>query len=127
MAVELKALGELEDIHLAQAINYLEAYNLDVGLLFNFGGKSLEFKRLSNPRRRARNIGGRVGNHTPSFQSQKSQFRRPHPSHPSSNPTPRSSDNPKRRATTTGEEVGDHSPSFQSQKSQFRQCLREID
>ena len=65
MAVELKALGELEDIHLAQAINYLEAYNLDVGLLFNFGGKSLEFKRLSNPRRRARNNGGREGQSYP--------------------------------------------------------------
>ena len=65
VAVELKALGELEDIHLAQAINYLEAYNLDVGLLINFGGKSLEFKRLSNPRRRARNIGGRGGQSHP--------------------------------------------------------------
>ncbi|MFA4906945.1 MAG: GxxExxY protein [archaeon] len=44
--VELKALIQLEDVHLAQAINYLEAYNLEVGLLINFGAKSLEFKRL---------------------------------------------------------------------------------
>jgi GxxExxY protein len=39
--VELKALSTLEDIHLAQAINYLEAYNLEIGLLINFGSKSL--------------------------------------------------------------------------------------
>ena len=53
VAVELKAISVLEDIHLAQAINYLEAYHLDVGLLINFGGASLEFKRLSNPKRRS--------------------------------------------------------------------------
>ena len=46
--VELKAVIELEDAHLAQGINYLEAYNLEVGLLINFGAKSLQFKRLFN-------------------------------------------------------------------------------
>ena len=46
--VELKALSKLENIHIAQAINYLEAYNLEVGLLINFGAKSLEFKRMQN-------------------------------------------------------------------------------
>lgn len=46
--VELKALIELEDVHLSQAINYLEAYNVEIGLLINFGAKSLEFKRLLN-------------------------------------------------------------------------------
>ena len=46
--VELKALCALEDVHFAQAINYLEAYDLQVGLLINFGAKSLEFKRLRN-------------------------------------------------------------------------------
>ncbi|NLY74964.1 MAG: GxxExxY protein [Firmicutes bacterium] len=46
--VELKALLQLEDVHYAQARNYLEAYNLEVGLLFNFGTKSLEFKRMFN-------------------------------------------------------------------------------
>lgn len=46
--VELKALIRLEDVHLAQAKNYLEAYNMEVGLLINFGAKSLEFKRLFN-------------------------------------------------------------------------------
>lgn len=48
ISVELKALTQLEDVHFAQAINYLEAYDLEVGLLINFGAKSLEFKRLIN-------------------------------------------------------------------------------
>lgn len=48
VSVELKAITKLEDVHLAQAINYLEAYDLEIGLLINFGGKSLEFKRLIN-------------------------------------------------------------------------------
>lgn len=46
--VEIKAIIQLEDVHLAQAINYLEAYNLEVGLLINFGSKSLDFKRIMN-------------------------------------------------------------------------------
>jgi GxxExxY protein len=46
--VELKALILLEDVHLAQAMNYCEAYNMEIGLLINFGGKSLEFKRVHN-------------------------------------------------------------------------------
>ena len=46
--VELKAVSILNDIHFAQALNYLEAYKLDTGLLINFGSKSLEFKRISN-------------------------------------------------------------------------------
>jgi GxxExxY protein len=48
VSVELKAIIQLEDVHLAQAINYLEAYDLEVGLLINFGAKSLQFKRVSN-------------------------------------------------------------------------------
>lgn len=48
ISVELKAITKLEDVHLAQAINYLEAYNLEIGMLINFGAKSLEFKRLIN-------------------------------------------------------------------------------
>lgn len=48
ISVELKALTKLEDVHFAQAINYLEAYNLEVGLLINFGETSLNFKRLLN-------------------------------------------------------------------------------
>ncbi|WP_091162179.1 GxxExxY protein [Mucilaginibacter sp. P25] len=46
--VELKAITQLEDVHLAQATNYLEAYNVEVGLLLNFGSKSLTVKRLLN-------------------------------------------------------------------------------
>jgi GxxExxY protein len=44
--VELKALTKLEDVHMAQALNYLKAYRLEIGLLVNFGSKSMEFKRL---------------------------------------------------------------------------------
>jgi len=44
--VELKAVIQLEDVHLAQALNYLKAYKLEVGLLINFGSKSMTFKRL---------------------------------------------------------------------------------
>lgn len=46
--VELKALIKLEDVHLAQAMNYCQAYNLPIGLLINFGARSLEFKRVYN-------------------------------------------------------------------------------
>ncbi|HEU5054605.1 MAG TPA: GxxExxY protein [Hanamia sp.] len=49
--VELKALSILEDVHLAQALNYLEAYKLETGLLINFGARSLEFKRVTNERK----------------------------------------------------------------------------
>lgn len=48
ISVELKAIINLEDVHFAQAINYLEAYNLEIGLLINFGERSLIFKRLNN-------------------------------------------------------------------------------
>jgi len=43
---ELKAVIQLEDVHLAQALNYLKAYNLEAGLVINFGNTKLEFKRL---------------------------------------------------------------------------------
>ena len=46
--VELKAVIKLEDVHLAQAMNYCQAYNLPIGLLINFGSKSLEYKRVHN-------------------------------------------------------------------------------
>ena len=48
LMVELKALIKLENVHLSQAINYCEAYNMEIGLLINFGSKSLEFKRVHN-------------------------------------------------------------------------------
>lgn len=44
--VELKAMINLEDVHLAQAKNYLVAYGMPLGLLINFGGKSLQFKKV---------------------------------------------------------------------------------
>ena len=47
--VELKAIVALENVHLAQAINYLEAYGLEIGLLLNFGNTSLQFKRVMKP------------------------------------------------------------------------------
>lgn len=51
--VELKAMIQLDDGHLAQALNYPEAYNLEVGLLINFGAKSLQYKRLINKKFRS--------------------------------------------------------------------------
>jgi GxxExxY protein len=48
ISAELKAITKLEDVHFVQAINYLEAYNLEIGLLINFGEASLNFKRLTN-------------------------------------------------------------------------------
>ncbi len=62
ISVELKARTKLEDVHFAQAINYLEAYNLEIGLLINFGENSLNFKRLTNKKYKS----------TKSNQSQKS-------------------------------------------------------
>jgi GxxExxY protein len=44
--VELKAIINMEDVHTAQLLNYLRAYKVEVGLLINFGSKSLTFKRL---------------------------------------------------------------------------------
>ena len=49
--VELKAVIQLEDVHLAQAINYLEAYKMKIGLLINFGNQSLQFKRVMKPKK----------------------------------------------------------------------------
>lgn len=46
--VEIKAITKLDNIHLAQAINYLEAFDKEIGLLINFGSSSMEFKRVQN-------------------------------------------------------------------------------
>jgi GxxExxY protein len=48
--VEIKAIIDLEDVHLAQAKNYVVAYDKAVGLLINFGAKSLQFKKIYNPK-----------------------------------------------------------------------------
>jgi len=52
--LELKAITQLENVHLAQALNYLEAFKLETGLLINFGAKSLEFKRLISKKHKVR-------------------------------------------------------------------------
>lgn len=49
--VELKALATLEDVHMAQTLNYLEASKLEIGLLINFGSTKLQFKRLIKSRK----------------------------------------------------------------------------
>ena len=54
ISVEIKAIKELEPVHLAHGKNYLEAYNLEVGLLLNFGSSSQEYKRLLNSRAKKR-------------------------------------------------------------------------
>jgi len=56
--VELKAVTLLEDVHHAQALNYLEAYNKKVGMLINFGSKSLTFKRLLDKKYKHNSIFG---------------------------------------------------------------------
>ena len=48
ICVELKSIIQLENVNMAQAKNYLEAFNLEVGLLLNFGSRSLEIKRIKN-------------------------------------------------------------------------------
>ena len=50
LMVELKALTKIEDVHIAQGLNYLVAYKVDKGLLLNFGSQSLEIKRLRHPK-----------------------------------------------------------------------------
>jgi GxxExxY protein len=52
--VELKALHQIDQTHHAQIINYLEAYQLEVGLLINFGERSLRFKRFIKSQARHR-------------------------------------------------------------------------
>ena len=58
--VELKAIIQLEDVHLAQAMNYLEAYNMEIGLLINFGARSLQFKRVHNNKLVQKNQGNQA-------------------------------------------------------------------
>lgn len=50
VVVELKAIINLEDVHLAQAKNYVVAYDFSIGLLINFGANSLQFKKIFNPK-----------------------------------------------------------------------------
>lgn len=55
VAVELKVIPKLEEVHISEAIRNLEAFNIEVGLLVNFGGESLEYKRLVNTKYKPRN------------------------------------------------------------------------
>ena len=55
VVVELKAVIELADVHIAQAKNYVVAYDLDIGLLINFGAESLEYRRIFNSKRNPTN------------------------------------------------------------------------
>lgn len=52
---EIKALINLEDVHLAQAKNYVVAYDFPIGLLINFGANSLQFKKIFNPKQNPAN------------------------------------------------------------------------
>ena len=54
--VEIKAVINLDDVHLAQAMNYVEAYGLEIGLLINFGSKSLQHNRVHNNKYRSKTI-----------------------------------------------------------------------
>lgn len=54
--VELKAVINLEDVHLAQAKNYVVAYDFARGLLINFGATSLQYKLIFNPKYNLKNI-----------------------------------------------------------------------
>lgn len=73
LSVELKAIIKLEDVHFAQAMNYLEAYNLEIGLLINFGSKRLEFHRFTNKKFNNKLMQHSIISH-PSHKSHKSQF-----------------------------------------------------
>lgn len=46
--VELKAISELSNTDYNQILNYLTAYEMEIGLLINFGESSLKFKRFIN-------------------------------------------------------------------------------
>jgi GxxExxY protein len=50
LIIELKALSNLEDVHLAQTKNYVVAYDYPLGLLINFGATSLQYKLVFNPK-----------------------------------------------------------------------------
>lgn len=53
--VEIKAVINLEDVHLAQAKNYVVAYDFPIGLLINFGTTSLQFKKVFNAKYHPKN------------------------------------------------------------------------
>jgi len=74
--VEIKALVNLEDVHLAQAMNYVEAYNMEIGLLLNFRAKSLQFKRVHN--NKVLNLDATESKVSPDFHNQKKSSHQDH-------------------------------------------------
>lgn len=86
ISVELKALIKTEDVHIAQAVNYLEAYNLEIGLLINFGAKKLEFNRFTNKKFNPQIIHHpKIPNHSIDLSSDNHHLTTPkHPINPSS-------------------------------------------
>lgn len=60
VSVEIKAIKELDNSHLAQGKNYLEAYDLEIGLLLNFGSTSLQYKRLFNDKVKKKKVGENI-------------------------------------------------------------------
>jgi GxxExxY protein len=48
--VEIKGVSAINDVHIAQALSYLKATNLELALILNFGGSSLSWKRLIKSR-----------------------------------------------------------------------------
>ena len=62
--VELKAITSIDEVHIAQGLNYLEVYNLEIGLLINFGSTKLEFKRLTNAKKYLRKTQANSNNST---------------------------------------------------------------
>jgi GxxExxY protein len=92
ISVELKAVIKIEEVHLAQAMNYLEAYNLEIGLLVNFGSKRMEFNRFSNKKFNPNIVKGMAHQTNPLHQTnQPPQTHQTHPQIPN-HPTNPSSD-----------------------------------
>jgi len=60
VSVEIKAIKESDNSHLAQGKNYLEAYDLEIGLLLNFGSTSLQYKRLFNDKVKKKKVGENI-------------------------------------------------------------------
>jgi GxxExxY protein len=88
--VEIKAIINLEEVHLAQAMNYVEAYDLEIGLLINFGAKSLQFKRVHNNKVLNRDFKGLKDGHD--FQNVNTAYTQ-HKSSNQENPKNQGSDN----------------------------------
>ncbi len=83
ISVELKAIIKTEDVHIAQAINYLEAYNMEIGLI-NFGAKRLEFNRFTNKKHNPQIIQHPINSNNPKIPCPDFPKNPKHPINPSS-------------------------------------------